>query len=76
MLLVISILGMIGYFYCLFLAPKDVIFLGKSINEWALIVPVMIIVYALLIIVAWIGWALTSTPSTLPLLLREDPEEG
>jgi len=66
---------MIGYFYWLFLAPKDLIVLGKPLSEWALIVPVMIIVYAFLFIVAWIGWAMASTPPPLPLTKETSEEE-
>jgi len=70
----LSILAMIGYFCWLFLAPEDVVILGKSLGEWALIVPVIIIVYAFLFIVAWIGWAMASTPPPLPLT-KKTPEE-
>lgn len=62
-----SIVLMIGYFWLIFLVPDDVIFLGKQVNEWAIIIPVIIIVYAVLIVIAWIGWALASTAPPLPL---------
>jgi len=58
---------MIGYFCWLFMAPEDVIFLGKTLSEWAIIIPVLIIVYAVLFVVAWIGWALASTAPPLPV---------
>jgi hypothetical protein len=63
----LAIVAMIGYFCWLFLSPEDVTFLGKSLNEWAIIVPVIIIVYAVLFVVAWIGWALASTAPPLPV---------
>ena len=66
-LLITSIVVMIGYFWLLFLVPDDVIFLGKQANEWAIIIPVIVIVYAVLIVIAWIGWALSSTAPPLPL---------
>lgn len=66
-LLITSIVLMIGYFWLLFLVPADVIFLGKQANEWAIMIPVIIIVYAVLIVIAWIGWALSSTAPPLPL---------
>jgi len=47
--------------------PEDVVFLGKTLSEWAIIVPVIIIVYAVLFVVAWIGWALASTAPPLPV---------
>jgi len=59
---------MIGYFCWLFLSPEDVVFLGKTLSEWAIIIPVIIIVYAVLFVVAWIGWALASTAPPLPVI--------
>jgi predicted DNA-binding transcriptional regulator len=58
---------MVGYFWILFIAPEDLVFLGKTISEWAIIVPVIILVYAVLVVVAWIGWALASTAPPLPV---------
>jgi len=67
LIFVLSIVAMTGYFCWLFLAPEDVVFLGKTLSEWAIIVPVLIIVYAVLFVVAWIGWALASTAPPLPV---------
>jgi Na+/H+ antiporter NhaC len=67
LIFVASIVAMIGYFWLLFLSPEDVVFLEKTISEWAIIVPVLIIVYAVLFVVAWIGWALASTAPPLPV---------
>ena len=63
----LAIVAMIGYFCWLFLSPEDVTFLGKTLSEWAIIVPVIIIVYAVLVVAAWIGWALASTAPPLPV---------
>jgi len=63
----LAIVAMIGYFCWLFLSPEDVVLLGKTLSEWAIIVPVIIIVYAFLFVVAWIGWALASTAPPLPV---------
>ncbi len=71
----LSVLAMIGYFCWLFLAPEDIVILGKPLSEWALIVPIIIIVYAFLFIVAWIGWAMASTPPPLPLTKKTSEEE-
>ena len=60
LLLALALLAMIGYFWLLFLAPPD-------IREWAIIIPVVIIVYGVLIVIAWIGWALASTAPPLPV---------
>ena len=67
LLLTIALVVMVGYFWLLFLAPDDAVFLGKTVNEWAIIIPVIIIVYAVLVVVAWIGWALASTAPPLPV---------
>ena len=64
---VLSIVAMVGYFWLLFLAPQDVTYFDKTLSEWAIIIPVIIIVYAVLIVVAWIGWALASTAPPLPV---------
>jgi hypothetical protein len=64
---VLSIVAMVGYFWLLFLSPEDPLYLGKTLSEWAIIIPVIIIVYAVLIVVAWIGWALASTAPPLPV---------
>ena len=72
----LSLGAMIGYFCWLFLLPEDIIILGKPLSEWALIVPIIIIVYAFLFIVAWIGWAMASTPPPLPLTKKTSEEEA
>lgn len=69
-----ALVAMVGYFWWLFLAPEDLVFLGKNISEWAIIVPVLIIVYAVLFVAAWIGWALASTAPPLPVT-REPAED-
>lgn len=67
LIFVIALAAMVGYFWWLFLAPESVVFLGKSLREWALIIPILLIVYAILFVVAWIGWALASTAPPLPI---------
>jgi len=67
LIFVLAIVAMVWYFCWLFLSPEDVMFLGKSLSEWAIVVPVLIIVYAVLFVVAWIGWALASTAPPLPV---------
>jgi len=71
----LSVLAMIGYFCWLFLAPEDMVILGKTLSEWAVVMPVIIIVYAFLFIVAWIGWAMASTPPPLQLAKKTSEEE-
>ncbi len=63
--LLLSIVVMVVYFWLLFLSPEGT-YLGRTLHEWAILIPVMIIVYAVLLVIAWIGWALASTAPPLP----------
>jgi len=77
LMFIVSVLAMIGYFVWLFswlILPQDTLILGRSLSDWALIIPVGIIVYAFLFIVAWIGWAMASTPPPLSVT-QKAPEE-
>ncbi len=77
LMFIVSVLAMIGYFVWLFswlILPPDTLILGRSPSDWALIIPVGIIVYAFLFIVAWIGWAMASTPPPLSVT-QKAPEE-
>jgi uncharacterized membrane protein len=67
LLLALSFITMILYFWALFLAPQDTEFLGRTISDWALLIPVMVIVFLFLVVVAWIGWAMATTPPPIPL---------
>lgn len=68
LLLVLSVFSMVGYFWWVFLAPKDLMILDRSLRDWALVAPILIIVYAFLFIVAWIGKTMASTPPPLSTL--------
>ena len=63
------------YIWALFLSPADVTFLGRTITDWALLIPVMIIVFLFLVVVAWIGWAMATTPPPIPLSGKEKKGE-
>ena len=63
----LALFGMVAYFWLIFLSPQDVEFQGKTISEWAVVVPVIVIVFVVLFLVAWIGWALASTAPPLPV---------
>jgi hypothetical protein len=65
LLIMVSVVTAIAYFWALFLSPEDPAFLGRTIHEWALIIPIMIIVFIFLFILAWIGWAMSTTPPDL-----------
>jgi hypothetical protein len=73
LIFVLALVAMLGYFWWLFLSPDDVVFLGKTLSEWAIIIPVVITVYFVLFLVAWIGWALASTAPPLPIP-KEPPD--
>jgi len=75
LLLILSVLAMIAYFWALFLVSPDVRLLGKTVSEWALIIPVLIFVYLFLFVVAWIGWAMATTPPNLPIKDKETEEK-
>jgi len=75
LLFMLSILAMIAYFWALFMVPSDVRLLGKTVSEWALIIPVLIFVFLFLFVVAWIGWAMATTPPNLPIKDKETEEK-
>lgn len=68
LLIIVSVVAMATYFWALFLSPPNITdpFIGKSISEWAILIPVLIFVYLFLFVIAWIGWAMATTPPTLP----------
>lgn len=70
----LALFGMVGYFWLLFLSPQDAVFFGKTISEWAVIIPVILFVYIVLFLVAWIGWALASTAPPLPVTEENSDE--
>ena len=73
-LITVSIAAMITYFWALFLSPDDYMILGRTIQQWALVIPTIIIVFLFLFILAWIGWAMATTPPELPIE-NQDSEE-
>ena len=68
----IGLLGSIGYIYWLF-APaslNDLLFYCPWVNvRWALVLPVVVIVLAVLFIAMWIGWTMALTP--IPTMFEE-----
>jgi hypothetical protein len=75
LLLALSFIAMALYFWAIFLSPKDIEFLGRTISDWALLIPVMIVVFLFLVVVAWIGWAMATTPPSIPLSGKETKDE-
>jgi len=74
LLFLLSLLAMAGYFWWLFLAPNEWEILGRALRDWAVIIPVMLIVYLFLFILLWIGWAMATTPPPLPLAKKPEEE--
>lgn len=75
----VGLIGTIAYNYWLF-APanqSDILFYciigGSMVGRWALVIPMVVIVLAILIIAMWIGWTMVATPS--PTILEAKPEE-
>lgn len=75
LLLALSFVTMVLYVWGLFLAPQDIQFLDRTISDWALLIPVVIIVFLFLVVVAWIGWAMATTPPPIPLSGKEPKDE-
>jgi glucose dehydrogenase len=75
LLFVASVLAMIGYFWWLFLSPVKWTILNIPFRYWALIVPILIIVYAFLLIIAWTGRTMASTPRPLSVLEKAAEEK-
>ncbi len=75
LLFVASVLAMIGYFWWLFLSPEEWTILNRPLKDWALIVPILIIVYAFLFIIAWIGRTMASTPRPLSAMEKAAEEK-
>ena len=76
LLLILSFSVMLVYFWALFLAPQDVAFLGRTVSDWALLIPMVIVVYLFLVVVAWIGWAMVTTPPDIPTTRKDLEVEG
>lgn len=75
LIFIVSILVMIGYFWWLFLSPQNWVILGRPLSDWAVIVPVLVIVYAFLFIVAWIGKTMATTPPPLSVIKKGSEEK-
>jgi len=72
----LGFIGAIVYIYWLF-APveqENILFFCPWINaRWALVLPIVVVVLAVLVIAMWIGWTMAATPP--PTLIEEKVEE-
>jgi predicted DNA-binding transcriptional regulator len=71
-ILAAAVILIIVYIYWLFGPYPDWYLLGFSIRQWALVLPVLVLVLAVLGIAAWIGYTMATTPPPKPL--EEIPE--
>lgn len=71
-ILVVALALVIFYLWWLFLSPVEWSFAGWSFRGLALVIPVLLIVVGILLIAAWIGYTMATTPPPKPL--EEIPE--
>ncbi len=87
LIILFSLIFMFGYFVWAFGSAFG--WLEEYISEWAFRLPVIVAVYAILLIVLWIGYTMATTPPHMPIerpleiereevsgLTRENEEEG
>ncbi len=66
----VSVVIMVGYFVWAFapiLGPAVTNWISPEMSEWAYRLPVILAVYLMLLIVAWIGHTMATTPPPIPL---------
>lgn len=69
LIVIFSIVFMVGYFvwaFAPFLGPIAA-WITPEISEWAYRLPVILAVYAMLLIILWIGYTMATTPPPIPL---------
>jgi predicted DNA-binding transcriptional regulator len=71
-ILIVSLAITIFYLWWVFLSPWEWAFAGWSFRSLALVIPVLLIVVGILLIAAWIGYTMATTPPPKPL--EEIPE--
>ena len=82
LIIVATLVVMAGYFLWAFSPYLGILqgLITPEISEWAYRAPVIIAVYAILIILLWIGYTMATTPPPIPLekpleIEREGEEE-
>lgn len=68
LIIISSLLIMVVYFIWVFgpiLGLSS--WISQAVSDWAFKLPVILAVYALLVIVLWIGYTMATTPPPLPL---------
>ncbi len=70
LIVAVSVVIMVGYFVWAFaplLGPVVTSWISPEMSEWAYRLPVILAVYMMLLIVAWIGYTMATTPPPIPL---------
>jgi MFS family permease len=70
LIILFSLIFMLGYFiwaFAPFLGPSISAWITPDLSEWAFRLPVVLAVYAILVIVLWIGYTMATTPPPMPL---------
>ena len=70
LIVAVSVVIMVGYFvwvFAPFLGPTVTSWISLEMSEWAYKLPVILAVYFMLLIVAWIGYTMATTPPPIPL---------
>lgn len=67
LIITISLILMGGYFIWVFGPSLGLSWISDSFSEWAIKLPVILAVYAILIIVLWIGYTMATTPPPIPI---------
>jgi len=70
LIVTVSVVIMVGYFVWAFapiLGPAVTSWISPEMSEWAYRLPVILAVYMMLLIVAWIGYTMATTPPPIPL---------
>jgi alpha-beta hydrolase superfamily lysophospholipase len=78
LIFVLGLVGAIAYLYWLFAPadPDDILFFCPWIKvRWALVIPIVVVVLAVLVIAMWIGWTMAVTPPS-PAILEAKSEEN
>ena len=80
---IVSILILLGYSYWAIILPifpnivltQWIPFLTEANSLWAIRIPVYIAVLVILLIAAWIGWTMATTPAPAPIDAEDFEEE-
>jgi len=70
LIVMFSLIFMFGYFiwaFAPFLGPAITAWITPELSEWAFKLPVVVAVYAILVIILWIGYTMATTPPPMPL---------